>query len=1002
MMQPQFQPDDIFTAPAHVAANTITPYHAKYYAHEITAKRAATGVERLSQSLAESAVDLNPHQIEAALFALRSPLSKGVILADEVGLGKTIEAGLLLCQYWAENKRRLLIICPAALRRQWSIELEEKFKIPSLILENKAWQALQKSGHDPLVQERALILSYQFASRLKDELRAIPWDLCVVDEAHKLRNLYKKDNKIGRALLHALGDKRKVLLTATPLQNSLMELYGLAMLVDERIFGSEEAFRENYVNSKADLADLKTRLRPFVHRTLRRDVLEYIKYTNREAITVPYIPSAAEEQLYELLSAFILRDNTYSIPLAQRKLVVLVIRKLLSSSTYAIIGTLKTIKSRLLALQQDHTKQPENLLAVLAHENELDSEYEEETEPERPTFLKQDIDPERLSAELAEIDYFIAIARSITVETKAVKLLQALETGFARMRTLGALEKVIIFTESNRTQRYLQEFLEKQPAYAGTIVTFNGQNNEDLPRSIYKQWCAANEDTGRITGARDVDMRQALVDHFREHGQIMIATEAAAEGLNLQFCSLLVNYDLPWNPQRVEQRIGRCHRYGQKFDVVVINFLNEKNWADQRIYELLRYKFKLFDGVFGASDEVLGRLEDGLDFEKRLADIFETCRTPDEIEGAFTRLQQELEEPISEKLQTARQTLFEHFDEDVHQRLKLHKEQATKRRDEVLEYFWELTKYILIHHFAGHFIGGYHFDEERRMFGTLQAEIEEGHVPEFANCSFAYRLAAAEEPDQHAYKHFLTKAERRRLRLQPRLYKPSTPLGQKVLGAALALPTNPAHLVFDYASYPHKISVLEEICGKTGWLIASELKASSFEEQTHLVLAACDAGGTLIPTDALRKLFRLPASIAGARQESPHEPLLEQETSRRFKTFLHTQDEKNGQFFAEEMEKLDRWADDQRTGLKATLRELDEQIKDLKRTARQTGNLPEKLARQKDIRKLEAKRDEAWRAYDESARVVEQKKDEIIDQVEKRLKQKTKTRELFRISFEIQ
>ncbi len=112
-------------------------------------------------------------------------------------------------------------------------------------------------------------------------------------------------------------------------------------------------------------------------------------------------------------------------------------------------------------------------------------------------------------------------------------------------------------------------------------------------------------------------MRAALVEHFRDDAAILIATEAAAEGINLQFCNLVVNYDLPWNPQRIEQRIGRCHRYGQKFDVVVVNFLNKKNAADQRVYELLDEKFRLFNGVFGASDEVLGAVESGVDFEKR-------------------------------------------------------------------------------------------------------------------------------------------------------------------------------------------------------------------------------------------------------------------------------------------------------------------------------------------------------------------------------------------------
>src|SRR6516162_4682354 len=127
----------------------------------------------------------------------------------------------------------------------------------------------------------------------------------------------------------------------------------------------------------------------------------------------------------------------------------------------------------------------------------------------------------------------------------------------------------------------------------------------------------------------------------------MIATEAAAEGINLQFCSMVVNYDLPWNPQRIEQRIGRCHRYGQRYDVVVVNFLNKNNAADQRVYELLAEKFKLFSGVFGASDEVLGAIESGVEFEKRIVSIYQNCRSTEEIESAFERLREEMDNKIT-------------------------------------------------------------------------------------------------------------------------------------------------------------------------------------------------------------------------------------------------------------------------------------------------------------------------------------------------------------------
>ena len=236
----------------------ITSYHAKYFAHELSILHSASGVDRLSQSLFDASVDLNPHQIEAALFALDNPLNQGVVLADEVGLGKTIEAGLVLCQYWAERKRKLLIICPASLRRQWAQELLEKFNLQSQILDSRTWNRLQKEGiYNPLANKQVVIMSYHYAARLEENLVAEQWDLVVMDEAHKLRNAYKESNKMGQALKRALFGRKKLLLTATPLQNSLLELYGLSTLIDEHYFGDDKAFRKQYMQNGSDQLELK-------------------------------------------------------------------------------------------------------------------------------------------------------------------------------------------------------------------------------------------------------------------------------------------------------------------------------------------------------------------------------------------------------------------------------------------------------------------------------------------------------------------------------------------------------------------------------------------------------------------------------------------------------------------------------------------------------------------------------------------------------------------------
>src|SRR5262249_135003 len=213
---------------------------------------------------------------------------------------------------------------------------------------------------------------------------------------------------------------------------------------------------------------------------------------------------------------------------------------------------------------------------------------------------------------------FRQLAASIMKNSKGEVLLTALRRGFAAAAKAQEKEgvrlqqKAVIFTESRRTQEYLLHILE-QTEFKGKVMIFNGVNNDPASKAIYKKWIEKHAGTDRVTGSPSADLRAALVDHFRDEASILIATEAPPEAINRQFCNLVVNYDLPWNPQRIEQRIGRCHRYGQKFDVVVVNFLNKMNAADQRVYQLLDQKFRLFDGVFGASDEVLGAVESGVD-----------------------------------------------------------------------------------------------------------------------------------------------------------------------------------------------------------------------------------------------------------------------------------------------------------------------------------------------------------------------------------------------------
>ncbi|MCA1853178.1 MAG: DEAD/DEAH box helicase, partial [Beggiatoa sp.] len=655
----------------------LTDYHAKYFAHELTRRCPPDSAEKLAGAVASTQVDLNPHHVDAALFAFKSPLSKGALLADEVGLGKTIEAGLVLSQKWAERKRRILVITPANLRKQWFQELTEKFFLPCRLLEAKSYNATVKQGQfRPFEALEIVICSYQFAKSKAGDVQAVAWDLVVIDEAHRLRNVYKPSNVIANTLNMALAGKDKLLLTATPLQNSLLELFGLVSFIDEHTFGDLKSFREQFANLNQEqvFQTLKARLKPVCHRTLRRQVTAYIPYTQRLPLVEEFTPEESEDRLYHHVSEYLQRENLQALPTRQRSLMTLVLRKLLASSTFAIAGALTTLSNRLKAkLRKQELAEP--------LEEELDKDYEaldetaeEWTDNESGEALTE-ADRKAIEQESADLDAFAQLATSIDHNAKGKALLKALDVAFAKAEELGAAEKAIIFTESRRTQSYLLRLLADSPWHDG-VVLFNGSNTDEGSKLIYNEWVERHRGTDRVTGSRTADMRSALVDYFSEQGRIMIATEAGAEGINLQFCSLVVNYDLPWNPQRIEQRIGRCHRYGQKHDVVVVNFLNRKNAADQRVFELLAEKFHLFEGVFGASDEVLGAIESGVDFERRIAAIYQCCRKPDEIQGAFDQLQLELSLEINESMTRTRQQLLEHFDDEVREKLRVRDEDS--------------------------------------------------------------------------------------------------------------------------------------------------------------------------------------------------------------------------------------------------------------------------------------------------------------------------------------
>lgn len=948
---------------------TITDYHAKYYAHELTKRCSSDSLEKLAASLADAQVDLNPHQVDAALFAFRSPLSRGAILADEVGLGKTIEAGIVLSQIWAERKRKILIIVPSSLRKQWNQELLEKFFLPSTILESKSFNQEVKQGkRNPFEQAEIIITSYQFARNKGDQVRAVQWDLVVIDEAHRLRNVYKTSNKIARAIKDTLAHAPKLLLTATPLQNSLMELYGLVSFIDDYIFGDIKSYKNQFarLTSEINFDDLKARIAPICKRTLRRQVLEYIKYTNRIPITQEFIPTKDETVLYDLVSDYLRRENLQALPASQRSLMTLVLRKLLASSTFAIAGALDSIVMRLKAKLKDaeiKVSVEDELADDFETLDEIKDEWEDDDAEDRLT--KEDVDA--IQREIIDLEAFRDLAVSITENAKGKSLIQALKAGFAKAESLGASKKAIIFTESRRTQNYLVRILS-ETEHQGKIVLFNGSNSDEQSKQIYQKWYQQHQGSDRASGSKTADMRSALVDYFKEEAQIMIATEAAAEGINLQFCSLVVNYDLPWNPQRIEQRIGRCHRYGQKHDVVVVNFLNRNNAADQRVYELLAEKFALFDGVFGASDEVLGSIESGVDFEKRIVRIYQECRSPEEIQASFDELQRELETEIDESMKLTRKKLLENFDEEVHEKLRVNLKESTDYLNKYENWLWQLAKYAL------HQNADFHADENTFL---LKNNPFTGQAIPLG----LYRMGRHVE-DSH-------------------IFRIGHPLAQHILHNASTKKLPHAEIAFDYSSHQSKISILEPLVGSSGYLSLARLSVESFEEEDHLIFSAITDDGIVLEDEQAQRLFSLPGICGEQISDIPCSGHLQQILDSGKGRIIEAISARNSVFFDDEMDKLEKWADDLKSGLEYELKELDREIKFLKTESKKILKLDEKLKAQKDIKDMEKKRNTKRRTLFEAQDEIDGRKEGLIEGVEARLQQLISTSELFTIRWRV-
>jgi hypothetical protein len=662
-------------------------FNQRLLAEELVRVRRPDDRERYAAAQRQARIDPNPHQIDAVIFALRRLREGGCILADEVGLGKTIEAGLVIAQSRAEGAQRILLIVPKSLIGQWQGELLNLFGIQAR--ENDA------SFFAPGVY----LVGREFAGseRGATPLGAVPpFDLAVIDEAHEifagLHKRYGRDGIYDESSDEALMAHRVrgflrstpvLLLTATPMQNSLAEIWGLVQYVEPTgtLLGDITTFREVFcVEDDRTLVpgqehELQRRLAIVLQRTLRRQAQEFLDrpFTQRRCRLYEYAMSDAERSLYDDVTEYLLEPSLYAFSGRQRRLLLIGFHRRMASSIPALAASLENVAGRLRRLQSGLGSDDTviNVLRDLEEEDESEEPSEESAPP---------VDHATLAAELVRVEGFIDRARSMPNDAKARSFQEAIKVILDLGRDGRGSGKAVVFTESITTQEYLRRLLLAIGLGDEDITLFRGVNDHDRADQALARW--QQEEGARFApGAkpsREVAVRLALVHEFRTRSKVLICTEAGAKGLNLQFCETVINYDLPWNPQRIEQRIGRCHRYSQQRDVTVVNFIARDNEAHRLTFEILSQKLDLFGKVLDASDHVLHEPRTdapeilvsalSVEFERDLRSIYSRSRTLDEVTREIAALRDKISErrdAYEKEYERTSQIIESRFDENV-------------------------------------------------------------------------------------------------------------------------------------------------------------------------------------------------------------------------------------------------------------------------------------------------------------------------------------------------
>ena len=780
------------------------------------------------------------------IFALRRLREGGCILADEVGLGKTIEAGLVIAQSLAEGSRRILLIVPKSLIGQWQSELFNLFGIQAQ--ENPA--SFQGPGVYLVGRE------YAGSERGSEPLGAAPpFDLVVIDEAHEifagLHKRYGRDGVYDEASDEAqmahrvrgfLRDSPVLLLTATPIQNSLAELWGLVQYVEPTgtLLGDLSTFRKVFCAEDdrtlvpGQEHELHRRLDVVLQRTLRRQAQEFLDrpFTQRRCRLYEYSMSDDERSLYDDVTDYLLQPSLFAFSGSQRRLLLIGFHRRMASSIPALAASLENVAARLRRLAAGQGD-----ASALAAEILRDLEDEEEI-PEAPEINEPPpVDRTALAAELARVEDFVVRAKSLPHDAKARSFQEAIRVVLDLGKN-GGSGKAVVFTESITTQEYLRRQLLGMGLEDGDVTLFRGDNDHPRAHQALARW--QQEEGARLAPgsrlSREVAVRLALVHEFRTRSKVLICTEAGAKGLNLQFCETVINYDLPWNPQRIEQRIGRCHRYSQKRDVTVVNFINRDNEANQLTFEILSQKLDLFGRVLDASDTVLHEPRTdapeiavsalSVEIESDLRGIYGRSRTVEEMTREIAALRDKIaerREAYEREYERTSQIIQSRFDQDVRKVFK-------SLREELPAALAQLDRDL------AELVDGY-----LSARGTAYRRSDEGGRAVF-DLEDGGRFATGDARG-------LKDAEALHL---------THPLVQEAIADARAWPGGPVALLLPPGA-PSELASLE---GKSGVLAVALVDYGGFEPVHRLVAAAVVDGAPLDPALAAR-LCRLPASAGG-------------------------------------------------------------------------------------------------------------------------------------------